>query len=116
MGIDIIQYLFSFDDIQKEYATNKELIWRSVWLMSGKYNYDESVASFLMKTLVLNEEKLRELQKFKCAKPANYFKNWRYDKYWKEKIKDKAVTLLLNGKPEDDSDDDSDESDSSSSG
>merc|ERR1712228_727145 len=60
-NIDIIQYLFSFDDIQKEYASNKELIWRCVWWMSGRRNYDESVTSYLMKTLNLNPEKLREL-------------------------------------------------------
>lgn len=88
--IDIIQYLFSFDDIQKEYATNKELIWRCAWRMSGYY-YDESVASYLMKTLNLNEEKLRELQKFKCTKPESKY-------YWNYTINDKAVNLLLNGK------------------
>merc|ERR1712228_416865 len=94
--IDIIQYLFSFDDIQKEYAANKELIWRCVYHMSGKYDYDESVASYLMKSLNLNEEKLRELQKFKCTKPGNAD---QYDiKYWNETIDDKAVNLLLNGK------------------
>merc|ERR1712228_170671 len=88
--IDIIQYLFSFDDIQKEYATNKDLIWRCVWYMSGG-NYDESVASYLMKEFNLNEEKLRELQKFKCKKPESKY-------YWNKTIDDKAIGLLLNGK------------------
>merc|ERR1711920_683876 len=58
--IDIIQYLFSFDEIQKEYATNKELVWRCVYTMTIRNYYDESVASNLLKTLNLNEEKLRE--------------------------------------------------------
>merc|ERR1712228_286847 len=83
---DIIQYFFSFDDIQKEYASNKEMIWMCMWYMSGR-----SVASYLMKTLNLNEEKLRELQKFKCTKPENKY-------YWNKTINDKAVNLLLNGK------------------
>merc|ERR1712228_683064 len=92
-NIDIIQYLFSFDDIQKEYASNKELIWRCVWYMSGKYDYDESVSSYLMKALDLNEEKLRDLQKFKCTKPENddVLVNYSYKKYWNETIDDKAV-------------------------
>merc|ERR1712228_103310 len=97
--IDIIQYLFCFDDIQKEYASNKELIWRCVWWMSGGYRYDESVALYLMKTLDLNEEKLRELQKFKCAKPDNADEYDRYyNKYWNYTIDDDAINLLLNGK------------------
>merc|ERR1712228_975735 len=88
---DIIQYLFSFDEIQNEYASNTDLIWRCVWWMSRKDYYNESVASYLMKELNLNEEKLKELQKFKCTKPEN-------KRYWNYTIYDKAVNLLLNGK------------------
>merc|ERR1712228_945191 len=88
--IDIIQYLFSFDDIQKEYETNEELIWRCVWWMSQNshfYKYDDSIASYLMKALNLNEEKLRDLQKFKCAKPnsGDEYGNY-YNKYWNKSI------------------------------
>merc|ERR1712228_762344 len=99
-NLDFVQYLFSFDDIQKEYASNKELIWRCVWWMSRDYyRYDESIALYLMKTLNLNEDKLRELQKFKCAKPDNYdADDERYMKYWNESIVDDAINLLLNGK------------------
>merc|ERR1712228_20806 len=88
---DIIQYLLSFDEIQKEYETDKELIWRCVWRISYKSFYDESVALYLMEKLNLNEEKLRELQKFKCTKPEN-------KPYWNMIIDDEAVNLLLNGK------------------
>merc|ERR1712228_381501 len=98
--IDIIQYLFSFDDIQKEYAPNKELTWRCAWYMSRWY--DESVASYLMKILDLNEERLRELQKFKCAQPDDYEpyddEFGYYYKYWNETIDDDDINLLLNGK------------------
>merc|ERR1712228_1152164 len=98
--IDIIQYLFSFDDIQKEYETNKELVWRCVFWMSHENYHDEYVASYLMKTLNLNEEKLRELQKFKCIRTesenADEYKY--YYEYWNKSIDDDDVNLLLNGK------------------
>merc|ERR1712228_345598 len=94
--IDIIQYLFSFDDIQKEYETNKELLWRCVYWMG--YEYDESVAWYLMKKLNLNEEKLRELQNFKCAKPEHDDYDYEYNAYWSKSIDDNHVDLLLNGK------------------
>merc|ERR1712228_455052 len=50
--IDVIKYLFSFDDIKKEYMSNKELIWRSVFWMN-EYN-DKSVVEYLTKALKLN--------------------------------------------------------------
>merc|ERR1712228_108289 len=83
-----------------ENALKKELIWRCVgWMSRDYYRYDESIALYLMKTLNLNEDKLRELQKFKCAKPDNYdADDERYMKYWNESIVDDAINLLLNGK------------------
>ena len=53
--------------IVQEYVSNKELLWRCLyWVIDC---HDESVASYIMKELDLNEEKLKDLQLYKCKKP-----------------------------------------------
>ena len=70
--IDILEHLFSFNEIKSEYLSDKELIWRCVCWMNEAY--DESVAGYLVKELSLNQEKLKEIQAFKCPKPVDVVK------------------------------------------
>merc|ERR1712228_800209 len=86
--IDKVKYLMSFDEIKKEYEIKKHLRWRCVYWNSKRY--DESIASYLMKELDLNEEKLKDLQSYKYEKAADD----QYD-YSTKTISDEATAKLL---------------------
>merc|ERR1712190_526419 len=60
--LETVKYLLSFDAAKKAIVSNAELLWRCVFWMLREY--DESIASYLLKELELNEEKLKGIQKF----------------------------------------------------
>merc|ERR1712083_433957 len=71
---DILKFIFSFDVISKEYKTNIKLQWRCIyWLSEVRRTGFKSSSSYLFKEMNLDptdEDKLRELQKFKYPKPV----------------------------------------------
>merc|ERR1712228_101697 len=82
-GMETIQFLFSFAETKKKYESNTELIWRCVYWAGYIRYYDKSVSSYLMKELSLDEDKLRDLQKFKYPKPAKNGDDVREEsQYW----------------------------------
>eukprot|EP01083_Nonionella_stella_P179576 637918_1 len=86
----IIQYVMSFEEIKNECVSNMEMLWRIVYWMNQS-KCDQALVKYMVSTLNLNEQKVKELQSFQCPKPITD----HYFTYWDKKIPDEAWIKLL---------------------
>eukprot|EP00484_Ammonia_sp_Unknown_P014897 CAMPEP_0197075890 /NCGR_PEP_ID=MMETSP1384-20130603/211839_1 /TAXON_ID=29189 /ORGANISM="Ammonia sp." /LENGTH=518 /DNA_ID=CAMNT_0042514739 /DNA_START=1 /DNA_END=1557 /DNA_ORIENTATION=+ len=87
-----LRYLLSIDAVKERCINDKDALFRIVyWLYRA---YDKSMSLYVIGTLGLDEVKLRELQKHKCAKPEEGKFSEFAKRYWEESISDEMIQRL----------------------